>query len=87
MLNFAASPRRASGCAGYLGVIRLENTACCVSKLGCNDGRKNLHPHSTQRNGRTNAAVSNVFSTIPFRRERRTQPLRHAGQRGDRKWI
>jgi hypothetical protein len=87
MLNFPASPPRASGCAGYLGVIRLANTACCVSKLARNDGRKNLHPHSTHRNGRTNAAVSNVRSSTPFLRDRRTHPLRQLGQRGDGKLI
>jgi len=31
--NCADSPARSSGCAVYLGVIRLPNTACCVSKL------------------------------------------------------
>ena len=87
MLNFPASPPRASGCAGYFGVIRLANTACCVSKLARNDGRKNLHPHSTHRNGRTNAAVSNVRSSTPFLRDRRTHPLRQLGQRGDGKLI
>jgi hypothetical protein len=85
MLNFPASPPRASGCAVYFGVIRLENTACCVAKLARNDGRKNLHPHSTQRNGLTNAAVNSVFSKTPFLRDRRTHSLRQLGQRGDGK--
>jgi hypothetical protein len=87
MLNFAASPLNTSGCAAYFGVIRLENTACCVSKLARSDGRKNLHPHSTHRNGRTNAAVSSVRSSTPFLRDRRTHTLRQAGQRGEGKLI